>query len=153
MPPDVSIVRLPQQAVYGILGPSSDKTVARVIPALAKQYYAALGQKPDTVLPFYVLSRNYKPDTGLFELFCGGEIPCEGLVAITLPAGAYGKMTVRPQLGVLWGPAVGNAKRHFYTQWLPRAGYEALNMEYEYHTQKSMGKKPEIELLFALREQ
>lgn len=45
---------------------------------------------------------------------------------------------------------MGEAKRYFYAQWLPNSGYKALNMEYEYHTEKSVSKKPEIEIYFAI---
>lgn len=74
----------------------------------------------------------------------------DGLEALTLPAGIYARMTVRPWLKCLWGPAIGAAKRFFYTRWLPGSFYGAMNMEYEHHTEKSIGRHPEIELFFAV---
>lgn len=59
---------------------------------------------------------------------------------------------MRPKLGILGGPAVGEAKRWFYTRWLPQSPYEAVNLEYELHTDKTVGKHPSVGLLFALRE-
>lgn len=56
----------------------------------------------------------------------------------------------RNRLTVL-GMAVGYAKRHFYTKWIPCSEYESLNMEYELYTEKSVAKKPEIDLLFAIK--
>lgn len=73
-----------------------------------------------------------------------------GLEALTLPAGIYARMTVCPWLKCLWGPAIGAAKRFFYTRWLPGSFYGAMNMEYEHHTEKSIGRHPEIELFFAV---
>lgn len=69
------------------------------------------------------------------------------------PAGGiYGKVVVKPKLGFLWGLAVGEAKRYFYVQWLPASDYDALHMEYELHTEKSVPKKPVIALYIAITE-
>ena len=54
-------------------------------------------------------------------------------------------------LGYTYDMAVGEAKRYFYTKWLPGSGYAARNLEYELHTEKSVGKAPSIDLLFAVR--
>lgn len=42
------------------------------------------------------------------------------------------------------------AKKYFYTQWLPQSKYEAKNMEYEFHTEKSIGKHPTVDIIFAI---
>ena len=68
-----------------------------------------------------------------------------------LPAGEYARITVKPKLGFLWGVAIGEAKRYFYTKWLPESPFEALNMEYEYHTEESVGKHPSITIVFAVQ--
>ena len=80
----------------------------------------------------------------------GGEIEREKLTAYELPSGYYGKVVVKPKMGLIWSIAIGEAKRYVYTKWIRSSEYTALNMEYEYHTEKSIGKKPEIELFFAL---
>ena len=36
------------------------------------------------------------------------------------------------------------------TEQRPGSPYEAMNMEYECHTEKSLGRHPEIELFFAV---
>lgn len=108
-------------------------------------------EKEGEVLPLYVLSRNYDPRTEAFELLIAGNFVAPPLAAFTLEAGLYARITVRPKLGFLWGPAVGEAKRYFYTKWLPGSGYAARNLEYELHTEKSVGKAPSIDLLFAVR--
>jgi predicted transcriptional regulator YdeE len=142
----------PPQTLHGLWTQSGDGTVAKDIDALSKKYHAAVGKVADSVLPFFVLSKDYDRESGRFSLFVGGLIPHEGLELFPLPEGLYAQTTVRPKLGFLWGLAIGEAKRNFYTKWLPSSGYAAVNMEYEYHTEKSIGKKPEIEMFFSLRD-
>ncbi len=149
---DVTIITQPEErAIYGVWGKSSDKTVSKDIPALSKEYYGIVGKEPGLVLPFFVLSKDYAKDTGRFDLLIGGENEKAGLTKFHLPAGIYGKISVKPKLKLLWGLAVGEAKRFFYIKWLPASEYEAVNMEYELHTEKSIAKNPEVDLLFAIK--
>lgn len=120
---------------------------------MAGEYYAAIQKAEGSVLPFYVLTQGYDPATGKFALFIGAEEAAEGLQMAQVPGGEYAVVTVRPKLGFLWGPAVGQAKQTVYARWLPGSGYAARNLEYEYHTQESTGKRPFIELWFALEKQ
>ncbi len=131
---------------------SNDKTQAKDIPALAKAYYETVGKGDGEVLPFFVISQGYDKTTGDFTLSIGGLIEHKALEKLTIPAGSYGKVTIKPKLGFIWGLAIGEAKRAFYTGWLPQSNYESLNMEYEYHTEASMGKRPAIDILFAIKE-
>lgn len=103
------------------------------------------------VLPYFVLSKDYDAVSNNFEMFIGGYISNSNLESLILPAGEYAKITVKPKLGFLWGASIGEAKRYFYTKWLPKSNYEALNMEYEYHTEKSTGNNPTIDLIFAIQ--
>lgn len=137
--------------LYGVSAKSGDKTQAKDIGRLAKQYWTALGKAPGTVLPFYVISRNYNAHTGNFDLFIGGKEVCSGLDPLLLPESDYAKIEVKPKLGFLWGPAIGEAKRYLYQIWMPASGYEAVNLEYELHDEKSLGKSPKISILFAIR--
>lgn len=102
------------------------------------------------MLPFFVLTKDYDKATRSFDLFVGSNELHAQLGECTLPAGIYGKVVVKPKLGFLWGLAIGEAKRYFYAQWLPASDYDALNMEYELHTEQSVQKKPEIALYFAI---
>ena len=129
---------------------SNDKTQAKDIPALAKAYYETVGKGDGEVMPFFVISQGYDKATGDFTLSIGGLIEHGALEKLTIPAGLYGKVTIKPKLGFIWGLAIGEAKRAFYTQWLPQSNYESLNMEYEYHTEASKGKRPAIDILFAI---
>ena len=146
----VEMIRTGEQRLYGLWKKSNDKTAAKDIDALSAAYRTAAGAQGNEVLPFFVLSKNYNEETRDFELFIGSVAEKDGLEALTLPAGLYAKMTVRPRLKFLWGPAIGAAKQYFYSKWLPASPYQALNMEYEYHTEKSTGRKPEIEMRFAV---
>lgn len=149
---EVITITQPQQTIYGIWGKSNDKTVAKDIPILSKKYYDIIVKPSGSVLPFYVVCKNYNEVTGHFDILIGGECENSGLEMYYLPAGTYGKIVVKPKLGLLWGMAIGEAKQYFYKKWLPTSGYEAINLEYELHTEKSVAKKPEIDLLFAIKD-
>ena len=148
----VECLRLEELTLYGLWQPSSDQSVARDIPALSRRYRAAIQRQGEQVLPFYVLSRDYDEASGRFSLFVGNEQPHPALRELTLPTGLYGKMVVRPRWAFLWGAAVGAAKRYFYTQWLPGSPYRACGLEFERHTEKSLGRRPSVDLLFSIRE-
>lgn len=143
-------VEKPAAAFYGLWTKTSDSAAKKDIPALARRYYSALGKEPGSVLPFVVLSKNYNQADKSYDLFVGGVVSAAGLDEVITPAGVYGSITVRPALGFLWGLAIGRAKRNFYKDYLPGSGYAPVNMEYEYHTEKSVGKKPEVSVYFAV---
>ena len=154
MQKEISVQVLPAKTIYGLWSAASDKTVAKDIPQLSKKYNKAISKpvNSEPVIPFYVLSKDYDEQSRRFKLFIGAEHESKSLSAFVLPEGLYCIMRIRPKIGFLWGPAIGQAKIYFYTQWLPHSEYVALHMEYEHHTQKSLGKKPEIDLYFAVRE-
>lgn len=145
---ELQIVERPERQVYGVWGPSNEKTQARDIPDVSKRYYQTVDKRYGEVLPFYVVSRGFDEKTKAFSLFIGGKEPGAGLDALTLPAGIYGRMTVRPKFGFLWGAAIGEAKRYFYAKWLPKSPYQAMNMEFELHQEKSLGWNGSVDLLF-----
>lgn len=146
----VRIMNMEETRIYGLRKMSNDKTISADIRIISEKYHLIL-DKPDAVLPFYVLSRNYDVKSRGFELFIGGTLKNEKLEYQVIPAGKYACITVRPKLGFLWGAAVGEAKTYFYTKWLPDSMYEALNLEYEYHTEKSMGRHASVDIMFAVR--
>lgn len=146
----VRIIEQNEQVIFGLSTESSDQSQIRDIPALSRRFYARFIGK---VLPFYVVSRDYDPLTKRFTLFVGGKLRLynKDLQQMILPAGSYGKIEVRPKFGFLWGPAIGEAKQWFYTRWLPKTGWEPVNLEYELHTARSTGKQPTVAILFAIR--
>lgn len=150
--PDVRVGEQAERIVYGLWASSSDRTISSDIASLSKAYHAAVGLPEGEVLPYVVLSRNYDEGAGSFELFVGGTVEAPGVERFAIPAGCYASVTIGPKLGFFWGPAIGEAKRCVYRTWLPTSGYAALNLEYEYHTERSVGKHPTVDILFALRE-
>ena len=138
------------KAVFGLCQKSNDRTQARDIPALSKRFHKAVGMGRGEVIPFFVISKDYDERTKDFQLFVGGLLENDNLKAFIIPKGLYGKVTVKPKLGFLWGPAIGEAKRRFYMEWLPKSGYSSRCMEYEYHAEASIGRTPQIDILFAI---
>ena len=137
--------------VYGLRQKSNDKTQSKDIPSLSKKYYAVVEKGRGEVIPFFVVSKDYDENTRDFSLFIGGFHANENLKTLTIPKGLFIKTTIKPKMGFLWGLLIGRAKRTFYTDWLLKSDYTALNMEYEYHTETSMSKNPQIDILFAVR--
>ena len=148
---EVKLEYIEQQTIYGLWQKSNDKTISRDIKALSKQYHAVVSMPEGKVLPYFVLSRNYNEQSRDFELFIGSMIDKSGLESCILSACEYAKITVKPKLGFLWGVSIGEAKQYFYTKWLPKSSFEALNLEYEYHTERSTERQPTIDIIFAIR--
>lgn len=146
----VNIVRIERRTVYGVWCDANDQTVSANIKSLAEKYAAAVALPKESVWPYVVLSRNYHEQSGDFEMLIGGPVEKDGLNAFELPEGEYAVMRIKPKWGFLWGASIGEGKRFFYKKWLPQREYRALNMEYEYHTGKSIGWHPSVELVFAI---
>lgn len=146
-------VRLEQRdetTLYGVWGKTNDKTIAKDIPQLSIEFNQITGTEDGAVLPFFVLSKNYDTNTGDSELFIGSKIIDDKLDELILPCDEYAIITVKPKFGMLWGMAIGEAKRFFYTKWIPQSDYYAQNFEYEYHTEKAIGRKPTVDIVFAI---
>jgi len=146
---EVNITKIEQQIIFGIFKSSNDKTISADIKALSADYRSIILSKEIT-FPYFVLSRNYDTRSKDFLLFIGSDYEKDGLERFVLPTGEYAKITIKPKLGFIWGAAIGEAKTYFYTKWLPKSPYQALNMEYEYHTERSTEKNPTIDIIFAI---
>jgi len=149
---NVEITELKEKIIYGLWKQSNDKTISNDINTLSEEYYNTIGSTKEIVLPFIVLSRNYDEISKDFEMFIGSTIENNGLKSFTLPAGKYAKITIKPKLGFFWGASIGEAKRYFYMKWLPTSPYQGMNMEYEFHTEKSKEKHPTVDIIFAIKE-
>lgn len=151
--PEIKIVQTKEdKTIYGLTVATSDKNQSKDIPKLSEKFYSQSHQDVDKTFPFYVLSKDYNEQTQEFQLFIAGSKDFEGSSKIVLPKGAYAVMTIKPKFKFLWGLAIGQAKSFFYRQWLPQSQYTGLNMEYEYHTEKSVSSHPTIDLYFAIKE-
>lgn len=148
---DVKLESFNEAVIYGIWMKSNDKNISKDIRNLCEEYHKVVKKKEKEVLPLYVMSVNHKENTGDFQLFIGSSsIEDSSLEHYKLHGGTYARINVTPKLGFLWGAAIGEAKHFFYKKWLAENGYESLNLEYELHTEKSIGKDPSIDLIFAV---
>lgn len=145
---DVNIINVEERIIYGLSKNSNDRTMSKDINELSKKYRTI--NISDNVLPYFVLSKNYDAKTGNFELFVGSSVNDDRLSKLVLPAGKYAVITIKPKLGFLWGLSIGEAKRYFYTKWVKENNINGKNLEYEYHTEKSIQKKPTIDIIFAI---
>lgn len=139
-----ALINREQKTLYGLRRHSGDKTQHRDIPELCAKLSKNIGSKQ--VLPLYVISSGYDPKNQDFDLFVASHTNFEGANTITLPAGIYAEISVRPLWGFLWGAAIGKTKRWFYQKWLPESDFEAENLEYELHREGN-----NVVLRFAIR--
>jgi len=83
-------------------------------------------------------------------MLIGGTLESKLLELYIISKGKYAKITIKPKFGFLWGLSIGEAKRYFYTDWIKSSNYMPLNMEYEYHTEKNIGKNPTVDIIFSI---
>lgn len=77
-----------------------------------------------------------------------------GLESFEIPATTYAVFPIRPKSKFSWGIAIGRMKKYIYTEWLPGSKYEAdpcILGDFEYHDERSLQKKPEIDLYVAIK--
>jgi len=147
---NVEIIEASEFKIYGFSEKSNDKTISKDINKLSVKYYNIIGKKP--VIPYFVLSKNYNEKTKDFELFIGSIKENEVFEQYIIPKGKYAKITLKPKFGFIWGLSIGNAKKYFYKNWLKNKNFMPLNMEYEHHTEKSIGKNPTIDIIFSIKD-
>lgn len=147
---DINVVHLDELKIFGLWRKSNDKTISNDIKNLSEKYHSVVSLPEGKVLPYIVLARNYDEKSKSFEMFIGSTTDKNGLERLILSAGEFARITVKPKFGFLWGVSIGEAKRYFYTKWLPESPFKALNLEYEYHTENSIGKHPTIDIFFAI---
>ena len=147
---DVEIIELSEIKIYGFSKKSNDKTVSRDVKELSTKYHAIIKKKP--IIPYFILSKNYNEKTKDFEMFIGSIYENKAFEQCIIPKGKFAKIIIKPKLGFIWGISIGQAKRYFYTKWIKNSKYKAMNIEYEYHTEKSIGKNPTIEIIFAIKD-
>ncbi|SHM22696.1 hypothetical protein SAMN02746066_01255 [Anaerosporobacter mobilis DSM 15930] len=150
---EITIVQMKKDTtIYGLTLKSSDHRQSKDISKLSTEFYFKSNQESEKTFPFYILSKDYNESTKEFQLFVAGVTPFEGSSQMTLPKGYYAVMTIKPKFKFFWGITIGQAKTFFYRKWLPCSEYTGLNMEYEYHTQRSVTNQPTIDLYFAIKE-
>ena len=78
-----------------------------------------------------------------------------GLEPFEIPASTYAVFPIRPRSKFSWGITIARMKKYIYTEWIPASKYEAdpsILGDFEYHDERSLGKKPEIDLYVAIKE-
>lgn len=78
----------------------------------------------------------------------------EGLESFEIPVSTYAVFSIRPRSKFSWGITIGRTKKYIYTEWLPNSKYEAdpcILGDFEYHDERSLQKKPEIDLYVAIK--
>ncbi len=105
------------------------------------------------------ISKDYNAEAKTFKYIVGDvvtqvdSIP-DGLFYYNVPAITYAIFPVRPKSKIAWGITMGRMKRYIYAEWLPKSGYKTSEIigDFELHDDRSLGKKPEINLYVALQE-
>jgi predicted transcriptional regulator YdeE len=78
-----------------------------------------------------------------------------GLECFEIPVSTYAVFPIRPKSKFSWGITIGRTKKYIYTEWLPNSNYEAdpsILGDFEYHDERSLAKKPVIDLYVAIKE-
>lgn len=69
---NVEILEIDKTIIYGLSKTSNDKTIAKDITELSKEYKNII--KKEMILPYFVLSKNYNEQTKDFDMFIGSTI-------------------------------------------------------------------------------
>ena len=67
----------------------------------------------------------------------------------------YAVFPIQPKSRFAWGISIGRMKKFIYNKWIKEAKYEldySIIGDFEYHDERSLGKKPMIELYVAIKE-
>lgn len=108
---------------------------------------------------FVAISKNFQ-GTESWDYLMGDVVSTldhvpAGLECFEIPASTYAVFPIRPKKKFSWGITIGLTKKYIYTEWLPHSKYEAdprILGDFEYHDERSLAKKPEIDLYVAIKE-
>jgi predicted transcriptional regulator YdeE len=106
---------------------------------------------------FVAYSRDFDEETRSWEYIMGDVVTSldsvpEGLKGYEIESGKYAIFTIKPKFNFLWGLEIGRMKRYVFVDWLPKSQYLSTGSDFEYHDERSIGKKPSIDLYVAIRE-
>ena len=108
---------------------------------------------------FVAISKDFRPD-GSWDYLMGDVVTetafvPEGLTSFEIPARKYARFILQPRSVLVWGIAMGLLKGYIYAEWLPNSRYEAdagVIGDFEFHDERSKGRKPSIELYVSIRD-
>jgi len=100
---------------------------------------------------FVAYSRDFDESAGSWEYIMGDVVTGfdalpEGLKGYEIPAGTWAVFTVRPRFRFMWGAEIGRMKQYIFGEWLPHSGYRPKGSDFEYHDERSTGKRASIDL-------
>lgn len=149
--------------MVGILTNTSMDTIFKDAETLGKKYKSVKDQNiikhKTNPWAFVAISKNFTNQGNNWEYLMGDVVDSfndqsKELISFEIPAGTYAVFKISPRFSFLWGPAIGLTKKFIYTEWLPESGYTLNNDiigDFEYHDERSLAKKPMIELYVAIR--
>jgi len=108
---------------------------------------------------FVAISKDFTNNGDNWEYLMGDVVDSfdgqpEELTEFEIPAKTYAVFKISPRFSFLWGPTIGLTKKYIYTEWILKSGYESDNDvigDFEYHDERSLAKKPMIELYVAIK--
>ena len=160
--PDLVVLKSPVK-MAGVSINTSMKTIFKDAATLGKQYKSVKDRnivKHKTVpWAFVAISKNFTNQGNNWDYLMGDVVDSfdsqpDELVCFEIPARTYAVFKISPRFSFLWGPAIGLTKKFVYTEWLPQSGYETdsdVIGDFEYHDERSLARKPVIELYVAVK--
>jgi predicted transcriptional regulator YdeE len=157
------IIRLQESIkMIGVSARVNFKTIYRDSQTLGQRYQQVkqkrLIQNKRKPWAFTAVSKSFGED-GSWEYLMGDVVTSfdsipDGLTGFEIPHRTYAKFSLQPRFVFLWGLAMGLLKKYIYTEWLPASNYVADSEvigDFEYHDERSVSKKPEIDLYVAVK--
>lgn len=148
--------------MVGVSMNTSMKTIYKDSAALGKEYRRVKNLIQNKKVPwaFVAISKDFSNNNIRWEYLMGDVVTSfdnvtNNLIAFEIPANTYAVFTIRPKFNLLWGPSIGLTKKYIFTKWLTNSKYKSDNSivgDFEYHDDRSLGKKPSIDLYVAVKE-
>jgi predicted transcriptional regulator YdeE len=160
--PEIVKIARPIQFI-GLSVRTSDKSIYQDVGKVTAEFNRITKEHPienrKKPWAFVAVSKNYDKQKSTFD-YIVGEVVTEvknmppGLDAYEIPALTYAVFSIKPKSRLAWGITMGRMKRYIYTEWLPNSGYEPSDLvgDFEFHDDRSLGKRPEIQLFVAVEE-
>ncbi len=148
---DVQLINMEKTVIFGREMQSGNRTQAEDIRMLSSSFYEQAGFAPGDDFPYYIVNAECDRRKHKFILFVGGLKDAPALQAHVLPEGVWATIEIRPRFKKLWAGVIESTKRWFYQSWLPKSGYVAMDVEYEYYTEDSISEEPKATIYFFIR--
>lgn len=160
--PEIVVLKSPIKMV-GVSMNTSMNTIFKDAVILGKKYKSIKNQNiirhKTNPWIFVAISKNFTNQGNNWEYLMGDVVDSfddqsKELINLEIPAKTYAVFKISPKFNFLWGPTIGLTKKFIYTEWLQKSNYELDNDiigDFEYHDERSLAKKPMIELYVAIK--